>query len=690
MSDFPAALEHAKRGASAANASGWSKGMAAGAANCAYFCLRLGEIDEAQKYLADVDRQRYISVNYQLAVTETRSQLEWLRGSHAAALQLLEEHRELAPRAFSWYRIAVTETEVRVHTASGNFKAAIAKADLALATAAKHGMTVFVPNLQVRRAIAICKSGSGLSQGDVLAADNTTPTLENTALVWALRAIACKDAATAATYSSRAVRICETTGDHVGASEACNLAGGEPQNTVALPNLETAAALIDLAGHPHVLARELLAVIAGSGCARGAAIVARGAKDVRVLETRDWSDGDALRAARKAVPSETIDCGTHRDELLQVIAAPHEDLERRSTWSAIRKLTASAVLLDRYRREEKQRAALWPTALDGESEGIWVSEQSTELLRVARRIAPTGLSVLITGESGTGKEVMARAIHAASDRAGKALLGFNCTAVPRDMFESQLFGYRKGAFTGAESTFSGIIRASEGGTLFLDEIADVPPEVQPKLLRFLETHEIHPLGEPRPIKVDVRVLAATNIDLERLVAEGRFREDLFYRLNVVRLRLPPLRERREEIPALVEHYVRKFGDQQKKGRLTLSDEALEYLLLYPWPGNIRQLANEVNRMVAMAEPDTNLTAIHLSAEIQATRKTVPASTALSSELRISLDQSLPDAVEFLERTMVEAALNRTNGRLEEAAKILGISRKGLFLKRRRWGMQQAL
>ena len=284
-----------------------------------------------------------------------------------------------------------------------------------------------------------------------------------------------------------------------------------------------------------------------------------------------------------------------------------------------------ALTLDRYRREEQQRAALWPAeALDGDPESIWASEQMSEVLGVARRIAPTPLSLLITGETGTGKEMLARAIHRASDRADRALIPFNCTAVPRDMIESQLFGHRRGAFTGADASFAGVIRSAAGGTLFLDEIADVPLDVQPKLLRFLETHEIHPLGESQPVKVDVRVIAATNARLEQLVAEGRFREDLFYRLNVVRLKLPPLRERREEIPPLVEHYLRKYGDEQKKGRLTLSDETLEYLLLYSWPGNLRQLANEVRRMVAMAEADSTLTPAQLSPEIQASRRTIPA------------------------------------------------------------------
>jgi len=446
---------------------------------------------------------------------------------------------------------------------------------------------------------------------------------------------------------------------------------------------------MDIARVPKVLASEALSLCVNAAAVPAAALVARGGKAVRVIEAYGWDEKQALAAARKTDVDATIDCGVYRDEALQMVVQLPDDLEQRCAFVAIKKLVATALTLDRYRRDEKQRAALWPTeALDGDPDCIWIAEPIAEVVRVAKRIGPTSLSVMITGESGTGKEMLARTIHRASERADRIMLPFNCTAVPREMLESQLFGYRKGAFTGADTAFAGVIRASEGGTLFLDEIADVPLDLQPKLLRFLESHEIHPLGEPHPIKVDVRVIAATNANLDHLVAQGRFREDLYYRLNVVRLRLPPLRERREEIPALVEHYMQRFADQQKKGRLTLSDEALEYLLLYAWPGNIRQLANEVNRMVALAEPDATLTSAHLSAEIQATRRTIPASTAPDSEMRISLDQPLPDAVERLERVMVQAALDRAKGRVEEAAKILGISRKGLFLKRRRWGLNQ--
>jgi DNA-binding NtrC family response regulator len=458
----------------------------------------------------------------------------------------------------------------------------------------------------------------------------------------------------------------------------------------APPDLDTAVALIESGSHPHILAHEALAIVDAAGCAFAVALIATGANGPRVIERRGWDDEAALAATHRPGVCDVVPLGEYGDEPWHLVVDPRPGPRHRSTLIAIRKLLGSALTLDRHRRDEQRRAALWPgEAPDGDAEGVWVSVQMTKVLTEARRIAPTTLSILVTGETGTGKEMLARAIHRASDRADRPMLPFNCTAVPRDMIESQLFGYRKGAFTGADTPFAGVIRAAAGGTLFLDEIAEVPLEVQPKLLRFLETHEIHPLGEPQPIKVDVRVIAATNARLEQLVADGRFREDLFYRLNVVRLKLPPLRERREEIPPLAAHYLRKYGDEQKKGQLTLSDETFEYLLLYAWPGNLRQLANELRRMVAMAEPDSTLTPAQLSPEIQASRRTVPAIPTAEPEVRVRIDQPLPAAVQLLEQTMVKSALDRTHGRVEEAARMLGISRKGLFLKRRRWGLHHA-
>jgi DNA-binding NtrC family response regulator len=454
--------------------------------------------------------------------------------------------------------------------------------------------------------------------------------------------------------------------------------------------LDAAVALLETSGYPHILGQEVFILTKESGCASAVALAAVTAAQARIVLTHGWTQEEALAALRAARPEDLISVGVHRDETWQVLALPGPGIDERCTLAAIRKLVAAAVTLDRYRRDEKQRAALWPAeTLEGDPESIWASEQAAEILSIGRRIAPTSLPVLLTGETGTGKEMLARAIHKASDRADRAFVPFNCSAVPRDMIESQLFGYRKGAFTGADRSFPGVIRASAGGTIFLDEIADVPIELQAKLLRFLEHQEVQPLGEAQPVRVDVRIVAATNANLEQLVAQGRFREDLLYRLNVIQLRIPPLRERREEIPTLIQHYIRRYSLEQKKGDLSLSDETLEYLLLYAWPGNIRQLANEVRRMIALAEPDSTLTPALLSPEIQASRRTIPASADPQREIRLTLDQPLPAAVERLEQMLVRYALERTRGRVEEAAKLLGISRKGLFLKRRRWGLPRA-
>ena len=522
----------------------------------------------------------------------------------------------------------------------------------------------------------------------VSSAQPTPELLARTSVTKALAALKSGDGPAAAALYQRATRIAEAIESSALANEIaseCSVTDSPGQ----LQSLDDAVALIELAGYPHVLAREAYALLELTGAADAMALVARHDQRVRCVAAHGWTPEQAEAIAADPGERLRMPCGTHRDELWEIVAELKPALNDRCTGVAIRKLVDTAVTLDRYRREEKQRAALWPADTLETDGGLWVSEQMTELLSIARRIAPADISVLLTGETGTGKEVLARAIHRASPRAARPFVAFNCTAVPREMLESQLFGYRKGAFTGAEAAFDGVIRAAAGGTLFLDEIAEIGLDLQPKLLRFLETHEVHGLGESQPVKVDVRVIAATNADLESLVAEGRFREDLFYRLNVVRLRLPPLRERREEIPPLIDHYLSRFAEEQKKGRLSLDDETLEYLVLYPWPGNVRQLVNEMSRVVAYADPDGTVTPALLSPEIQASRRTVKVQPGDEPEIRVRLDQPLNDAVEAIERMMVVRALDRARGNYENAARLLGISRKGLFLKRRRWGMQRA-
>ena len=309
--------------------------------------------------------------------------------------------------------------------------------------------------------------------------------------------------------------------------------------------------------------------------------------------------------------------------------------------------------------------------------------------RLIELAAPTPAAVLITGESGTGKELVARTLHELSPRGRGPFVAVNCAAIPETLLESEIFGHERGAFTGALERRQGCFELAHEGTIFLDEIAEMSVALQAKFLRILEDSMVRRLGAKAEIKVDVRVLAATNKDPEQAMKAGTFREDLFYRLNVVRLRLPPLRERREEIPPLIDHYLRRFADEQKKGRLVLDDETLEFLVLYAWPGKVRQLVNEISRIVAFAEPDSTVTPALLSPEIQASRRTVRVLPGDEPEIRVRLDQPLNDAVEAIERVMVLRALDRARGNYENAAKLLGISRKGLFLKRRRWGMQRA-
>ena len=298
-----------------------------------------------------------------------------------------------------------------------------------------------------------------------------------------------------------------------------------------------------------------------------------------------------------------------------------------------------------------------------------------------QRLQGSDLTVLITGESGTGKDLVARAIHAGSPRGQGVYLPYNCTSATRELADSQLFGHRRGSFTGAVADQPGVIRSAAGGTIFLDEVGDLPIDVQPKLLRFLEQGEILPVGETRPSRVDVRVVAATNADLERRVAEGRFREDLFYRLSVIRIHVPPLRERREEIPHLSTFFVREAAERLGKADVRLSPDTLDVFDSFGWPGNVRQLRNEIQRAVAMTAQGRVITPDMLSPIF------APAAEASAARHRRNIP--LATAVERLERDMIETALQRTQGNISQTARTLGLTRRGLYLKMDRLGIAPA-
>ncbi len=439
------------------------------------------------------------------------------------------------------------------------------------------------------------------------------------------------------------------------------------------------AALMIHAGRPELLATGLVAILEDIDSVVGAVAVSRdghGAEEV-LSEFGSAPTGADVR---------TIALGTARQRTVEVRLQPRTDIESQAALNGVTLLLGTVRDLERARAEREDRLTLWPVdELPADDDDSVVLGQMQRLMASARKVAQTNISVLITGESGTGKEVLARAIHGFSSRAKKPFVPFNCSAIPRDLLESQLFGHRRGAFTGADRDNLGLIRAAKDGTLFLDEVGELSLDLQPKLLRFLESGEINPLGDATPFTVNVRIVAATNANLEQRVEEGRFREDLFYRLNVVRLSILPLRERRDEIPALVHHFVARACTEFAKGRVKVAEETMEHLLLYSWPGNIRQLQNELRRMVAMTEADAVLIPSALSRAIrQETQLAKPGDAGIDFSALGA--EKLGPTLSKIEREMIKSALRANHGRLEATARALGISRKGLYLKRQRLGV----
>jgi nitrogen regulation protein NR(I) len=322
----------------------------------------------------------------------------------------------------------------------------------------------------------------------------------------------------------------------------------------------------------------------------------------------------------------------------------------------------------------------------GQSPGI------LEVYAVLDRVADTPTTVLISGESGTGKELVARALHENSSRRDKPFIKVNCAAIPRDLMESELFGYERGAFTGAVGAKPGRFELASGGTLFLDEIGSIPVEMQVKLLRALQESEFERVGGIKTIRVDVRLVAATNSDLKKEIAAGAFREDLFYRLNVVPIRLPPLRERAQDITLLARHFVDKFNERLRKNVAGVTRETEQLLLAYPWPGNIRELENVVERAVLFSDGDT-LKPSDLPPEVRdisSPSPVVPALAASAPEPSANdgLKEQVKAATTRLERELIQKALDQTGGNVTHAARLLKISRKGLQLKMKELGLRE--
>jgi two-component system response regulator AtoC len=306
------------------------------------------------------------------------------------------------------------------------------------------------------------------------------------------------------------------------------------------------------------------------------------------------------------------------------------------------------------------------------------SQSLLAVLTTIRKVADYKSTVLLVGESGTGKELIARALHGESVRRKGPFVAINCGAIPEPLLESELFGHVKGAFTDASRNKPGLIEEADKGTLFLDEIGELPLSLQVKLLRFLQEDEIRRVGDVRDVKVDVRIVAATARDLQAMVAAGRFREDLYYRLNVLQLRVPPLRERKEDIPLLVEHFMVKCGERLKRPEMTLSRDALRLMLDYHWPGNIRELENTVERAMVLAD-GTQIDVQSLPDKLRQEHERQP--LPLWGD-----DLSIKKAVRAIERELIQRALGKTGGNRTRASELLEISHRALLYKIKEYGL----
>jgi hydrogenase-4 transcriptional activator len=456
--------------------------------------------------------------------------------------------------------------------------------------------------------------------------------------------------------------------------------------------------LVDAAVLPDLLARELAATLLEAVTAEATAVfVELPGGDVRLIAHAGGDADHARSLARRALQEHTQNGGPL---IVEPVGREHDG-------PRFVALMPSRPLGHPLLRRVRMMAAVArqgfdlcgvrdrsTTAVDSSTERplepllpgfLCASAAMTRVVDQIQRLQGNDLTVLITGESGTGKELIARAIHVGSSRSAATFLPYNCTTTTRELADSQLFGHRRGSFTGAMSDQPGLIRTAAGGTLFLDEVGDLPIDVQPKLLRFLEQGEIMPVGENRPQSVDVRVLAATNADLEQRVAEGKFREDLYYRLSVIRIHVPPLRQRREEVPHLATFFLREASDRLGKPDVQMGSEVLDLFAQYWWPGNVRQLRNELQRAVAMAPAGGTIGPEHLSADLTASPST--ASAAGPSRVALRGGQTLASVVDEIERDLIREMMTRHRGNISETARALGLTRRGLYLKLRRLGLE---
>ena len=738
-SDLLVAQQYASKALKCALESGHARQRMAATANQGLLDLHLGNLREADRHISEaIELSKQFPVS-RISLLDSYAQLQLVRRRNDECNQLLAEIDEIVsvhePSVLSWQRLAVSPTRVRSFQASHQWARSNDVASEMAAVADEKRDTLHQVSLRVLGTDSLVELGRLDEAAElILEASDLADDVPLAVLAEVERARAAVLARTggrdvARRPFERSLRILSAMGgiaprmdaamsyqramqqmnvglrEHVKA-QPWNLKPlvdhtfpgkaqpGDSKSRTARPGVEITDLLWlgHLVWKPSLLAQEAFVLLRESDHATAVAVVERAqGRPERVTACEGWSVEQARREAASPHKSIKLPLGTAHDTELELLVEAADTLHSHTFVRDFARYIQQARTLSAFQEAEREQLSLMsPEALFASEDGVFISESMRKLVATAKTVAATDFPILITGETGTGKEVIARLIHKYSGRADRDFLPYNCTGVPKDMVESQLFGHKRGAFTSAHENSLGVVRTVEGGTLLLDEIGEIELGIQPKLLRFLDNKEVHPLGEARPVKVDVRIIAATNANLDDLVRKGLFREDLLYRINVMTLTLPPLRERREEILPLAHHFLRRFGTDTGRPNLRITEDAQKCLLLHEWPGNVRRLANELRRAVALTEGDGPVGLAQLSPDVieagRAIGETVlTAGVDEGQAVTIQTNQRLADAVAHLEHVMIRRTLKRVDGHGGLAARALGISRKGFYLKRRRLG-----
>lgn len=677
--DYTAAESAAKQALRLSRLSGHLRSEFAATIDLAHVWIQFGRLDDAGRMLRRASNMCDLSPRCRDCVRDGLAQLESRRGNPGSSRDLVDEVLASSPR-HAYPRVWGALTKAEMLLRQGLYQECQAQCEAALAALPEPTDKGLALRLRLILSEVLAQSGAFTEAGRVAvraredAANSSLGMLaelnHRLANVLSLggldlQAEALEDRAQR--LAAPAVRRATASGQRRSPGSDGEIAsrGGDARTRV----LDRTAAIFEQAGRPELAAAEMGRLLDDLDCcARWAVVRESGARCVLVDSRGPMSPSDVrdLQHDPAAFRIDLFDCGGER---VSMLAEPRPSIAATESLAAVLRLARHCASADggvppALEADKAPHAAMAMTGM-------------AAVLHMARRVADSDVPVLLLGETGVGKEWLARRIHGWSRRERSRFVGFNCAAVGREMVESQLFGHRKGAFTGAVEGSTGVIRGADGGTVLLDEIGDVPLDCQVKLLRFLETGEVHGIGEVLPSPTNVRVLAATNRRPEDLTASGVMRPDLFYRLSVVRIEIPPLRQRREEIIPISVDALHRFAGEFRKGVLHLSDACREVLMAYDWPGNVRQLINELRRAAALASPGDTITPRGLSPEIGGASP--PRATSLA-HVTIELDQSLAEATHELERASIVRALELCDQRREQAAALLGLSRKGLYLK----------